>query len=150
VFVAQAMRFAHGGDDALVVVAQLSQHVLRLDVIGVVVGQPLLARYVADRAQRVTADLAHPFGDHVGGGEDLVGLFVEQQMIVAEMRPADVPVEVLGLEIEREAVRQDGVERTGNVLTGVGAQIGRRLQARRAVVSRSGFAGAHGNSPRWR
>ena len=37
----------------------------------------------------------------------LLGLLVEQQMIVAEMRTADVPVEVLGLHIEREGVGQD-------------------------------------------
>jgi hypothetical protein len=40
-------------------------------------------------------------------------------MIIAEMRPADVPVEILGLEVEREAVRQDGIERAGDVLAGV-------------------------------
>ena len=56
-------------------------------------------------------------------------------MIVAEMRPADVPVEILGLEIERENVGQQGVERAGDVLDGVGAEIGRRLQARRALCA---------------
>ena len=46
-----------------------------------------------------------------------VGLLVEQQMVVAEVRPADVPVEILGLEIERKAVGQDAVQRLGNVAT---------------------------------
>jgi len=31
--------------------------------------------------------LADPLGDVVGNGKDLVGLFVQQQMIVAEMGP---------------------------------------------------------------
>ncbi len=58
----------------------------------------------------------------------LGGLFVEQQMVVAEMRPADVPVEILGLEIERERIRQHAVERAGDVANGVGRQIGGRVQ----------------------
>ena len=41
---------------------------------------------VADRAQRDAADLAHALGELVGGGEDLLGLLVEQQMVVAEVR----------------------------------------------------------------
>ncbi len=58
-----------------------------------------------------------------------VGLLVEQQMVVAEMRAADVPVEILGLHIERKGVGQQAVERRGNLLDGVVRQIGRRIQA---------------------
>ena len=58
--------------------------------------------------QRGAADLADPLGHVVGVGQDVRGLLVEQQMVVAEMRPADVPVEILGLQIERVAVGQDG------------------------------------------
>ena len=48
-------------------------------------------------------------------------------MIVAEMRSAHVPVEVLGLQVEGEDVRQDDVHRSGDVS-------GRpRLQVRRGV-----------------
>ena len=59
---------------------------------------------------RLAADLADTLGDRVGDAEDLVGLLVEDQMVVAEMRAADVPVEVLGLEIEGEDVGKQQVE----------------------------------------
>ena len=41
------------------------------------------------------AHLAHAFRKHVGHREDLVGLLVEHQMVVAKVWPAHVPVEVL-------------------------------------------------------
>ena len=61
-----------------------------VDEVGVVVVDALQARDVADRAERGAADLAHALGDVVGHGEDLVGLLVEQQVVVAEVRPADM------------------------------------------------------------
>ena len=39
---------------------------------------------MADRAQRRAADLANTLGNVVGGGEDLLRLLVQQQMVVAE------------------------------------------------------------------
>ena len=44
-------------------------------------------------------------------GVELVGLLVEQQVVVAEMRPRDVPVEVLGLQVQREHVGEQQVQR---------------------------------------
>ena len=35
-----------------------------------------------------------------------VGLLVQHQVVVAEMRAADMPMEILGLEIERKAGRR--------------------------------------------
>ena len=68
-------------------------------------------------------------------------------MVVAEVRPADVPVEILGLEIERKRRRQDGVELFGNLADGVRRQIGRRIEWRgglAACVEGSDFAhGCH-------
>ena len=43
VLVADIVRLAHRRNNALIVVAQFRQHVLRLDVGGSVIGQPLLA-----------------------------------------------------------------------------------------------------------
>ena len=93
-----------------------------------------MARDIADRAQSRLSDFADALGDDVGRGEDLVGLLVEQQVVVAEMRAADVPVEILGLEVERKGVGQDAVDGTGNVLGGIGAQIGRSRKARRGAA----------------
>src|SRR4029079_19671633 len=119
--VADVVRFAHRRNDALIVVAQFRQHVLRLDVGGIVIGQPLLARNIADRAQSWLSDFADTLGENVGRGKDLLGLLVEQQVVVAEMWSTDVPVEILGLEIKDVGVGQDAVEGSGDVFGGIGA-----------------------------
>ena len=65
-------------------------------------------------------------------------------MVVAEMRPTDVPVEILGLEIKRKGVGQDAVEGTGDVLGGIGAQISGSGKARRGAA---GSGVIHGGCP---
>jgi hypothetical protein len=85
-------------------------------------------RDVADGAQRGAADLAHALGDVVRGRQDLLGLLVEHLVVVAEVRPRHVPVEVLGLEIEREHVGQQRRERARQIGGGVGGQGGGRIQ----------------------
>src|SRR5215472_7959768 len=130
VFVAEFMRLAQEAGEALVVVGKLGQHVLRCDKLRVVVEQALQSADIADRAQRGTADLARALCDVVGHREDLLGLLVEQQMIVAEMRSRHVPVKILGLQIEREGVGEQRPKCCGNVLDRVGAELGRRLQFR--------------------
>src|SRR5579871_3219282 len=92
--VAEIMGLAHCSNQPLVVFAQLGQHVLRRDVVGVVVGDALDAIDLADRAQRTAADLAGALGDVIGHGEDLLGLLIEQQVIVAKMRTGHMPVKV--------------------------------------------------------
>ena len=73
---------------------------------------------------RPGAQLAHPLGQLVDGGEDLRRLFVEQQMIVAEMRARDMPVEILGLGVEGIGVGHQPVQRFGDFGNGVAGQIG--------------------------
>ena len=124
--VGDLMEDAHVLEQLLVVVAQLGQHVGRRYVLGVVVEHALQALDVADRLDGRGAELAHPLGDDVGHGVDLGRLVVEQQMVVAEMRARDVPVEILGLEIERDHVGQQDVEAARHVLAGVGAKVVRR------------------------
>src|SRR3954469_26050507 len=83
---AQLMGLKHARREGLVVVPQLGQHVERVDVIGVVVENPLKPRDMADRPKGGAADLAHALGDLVRGGEDLLRLFVEHQVVVAKVR----------------------------------------------------------------
>src|SRR5262249_18950500 len=64
---------------------------------GHVIQDALLPVDVAKRAQGHAADFPHTLGDGVGGGEYLIALIVEQQVIVAEVRPGRVPAEVLRL-----------------------------------------------------
>ena len=64
--------------------------------------------------KRQAADLADSLGNRVGHPEELIGLLIEQQLVVAKMRSAHVPVEILGLHIQREDIREDGVQRGGH------------------------------------
>ncbi|MNV93019.1 hypothetical protein D3C71_1876650 [compost metagenome] len=59
-----------------------------------------------DRTQRRAANLADAFRDGVRHGEELIALFIKQQVVIAEVRPAYVPVEILGFQIQREHVGQ--------------------------------------------
>src|SRR5687767_8164509 len=57
------------------------------------------------------ADLAHPLRDRIRYGEDLIALLIKQEMVIAEIRSAHVPMEILGLEIQSENIGQQRVER---------------------------------------
>ena len=95
---------AHMLDLRLVVVHQLEQHVDRRHVVLVVVLDPLQLGDMPDRPDGGAADPAHPFGQNVDAVFQLAGLLVEQKVVVAEMRSAHVPMEILGLQIKREGV----------------------------------------------
>ncbi len=75
-------------------------------------------------------DLADAFGDRVGHGVELLGLLVQQQVIVAEMRAAHVPVEILGFEVQSEHIREDAVHTRRDILRGFRAEIGGSNQGR--------------------
>jgi len=49
-------------------------------------------------------------------------------MVVAEMRSTDVPMEVLGLQVEREGRGEDFIELGGNLVDGIRRKIGRRIK----------------------
>src|SRR5262249_20977026 len=75
-------------------------------------------------------------GYGIGDRVDLVGLLIEKQMVIAEMRPADVPMKVLGLEIERKYVGQQSIQRPTDVLRRVRAEVGWCRQRRFAELRR--------------
>src|SRR5262249_15590345 len=70
------------------------------------------------------ADLPHALRNRIGHRKDLFCLLVEQQVVVAEMRSAHVPVKVLGLDVEREHVRERAVQRRGEITHRVRLQAG--------------------------
>jgi hypothetical protein len=86
VLIANTVGLSHGVAELPVVVAQLGQHVTRRDVICVVIQNSLQALDVAGRMQCSVAELTHAFGDRIGRSEDLVGLLVEQKVIVPKVR----------------------------------------------------------------
>jgi hypothetical protein len=54
---------------------------------------------MADGTQRGAADLAYPLGNGIGRRKNLLALLVQQQVVIPEMRPGHMPMEVLGLQV---------------------------------------------------
>jgi hypothetical protein len=65
---------------------------------------------MADAADGRAADAANALGHDVDGGKNGIGLLVEEQVIVAEVRTGEVPVEVLRLDVERERIGDERVD----------------------------------------
>src|SRR5690348_13470068 len=63
-----------------------------------------MLRNVADGVQCRATNLESTFSDIVGHREDLFGVFIEQEVVIAKMAASHVPVEVLGFQIEREHI----------------------------------------------
>ena len=53
-------------------------------------------------------------------------MFVEQQVIVAEVRPRYMPMEVLGLQVKRKEICEQCIERARDVSRRLCAEDGRR------------------------
>src|SRR5262245_28914790 len=69
VLVANIVNLAQTGCERLVVIAQFSQHVQGLDILGIVVLDALKPADVANRLDRGPADLADSLGDGIGHGQ---------------------------------------------------------------------------------
>ncbi len=109
-------------DQGLVVGVEFEQHVARRHEFLVVVVDSLQAGDVPDGADGGAADFAHALCDVVADREDLRALFIEQQVIVAEMRTAHVPVEILRFEVKRKDIGQNRVQNAGKILHILGAE----------------------------
>jgi hypothetical protein len=118
---------ADGVHERGVVVAQGLDHGERIDAGAVVVLDRGLGGHRADRGERIAPVLAHAFAHDVGQGKDFGGLFVEQQVQIAELRPGHVPVEVLGLEVKREVIGEKTVQAVDQGLLCVVARHGNFL-----------------------
>jgi len=70
-------------------------------------------------------------GDCVGGSDDLIGLFVQQEAI-PKVRPGHVPVKILRFQVQPEHVRKQNIERTGKFLNCVRLEVRGRLERRGA------------------
>ena len=58
----------------------------------------------------------------IGHGEKLITLLIKQQMVIPKVRATHVPVEVLGLEAERERIGEQPVEGGSHVASTALAQ----------------------------
>jgi len=101
--------------------AQFFQHVGGSDAGLIVVAHTLASCDMTNRSDRGAAHLSDPLGDRVRRRENLRALLVQQQMIIAEMRPRTCPMKVLRLDVEGEHVRKSRVrdaERAQNGIVG--------------------------------
>ncbi len=110
-FVADVVRFAEARCERFVVVRQLGEHVQWLDVFSIVIEHSLSTRDLSDRMQRESADLPNAFRDDVSHGEELLGVFIEKQMIIAEVMPAHMPVKIFRFQVQGEHICKNGVHR---------------------------------------
>ena len=109
-FFADFMRGAQESGKLAVVGMKLSNHVLRADGFLTVIFEALVLRDVANGVKRSAAELARALGNIVGHGKDLVGVLIEQEMIIPEVTPRHVPVKILRLDIEGENIGEQRSE----------------------------------------
>src|SRR5580698_807367 len=138
VLIANVVGFAQTAHQVFVVFTQLGEHVVGLNVVGVVVLDSLQASDMSDRANRRLAELADALGNRIAHGEDLVALLIQQQVIVAEVRAAHVPMEILGLEVQGEDIGQDGVHRARDIFSGALLQIRGGIQGSHLTAFKGG------------
>src|SRR5216684_3844729 len=123
VLFAQLVRGTQVSRQLLIVSAKLGQHVLRGHAFSVIVLQALMLRDIADRPDRSSADFARPLSDVVGHREDSSTVLIEQEVVIAEVPAAHVPVEVLRLDVEREHVGEQFMKLASNLHHGVAAEV---------------------------
>jgi len=104
------MRRAQALHKGLVVGVEFLQHLGWAHKLLVVVRNSLQPGNVSYRVDGYAADLANAFGYGIGNVEYLGCMFVEKQVVVAEMLPIHVPVKVLGLEVEGKGVGNKRVQ----------------------------------------
>ena len=68
-------------------------------------------------------------------------MVVEKQMEIAEVNSADVPVEVLGLQVHAENIRQQGIEGLRDVRYHLSVEVGRRVEGSISTSDQLCFGG---------
>ena len=91
-----------------IISVKLGQHFFWGDEFGIVVFQRLVARDVADRTECSSAKFTRALRDLVGHGEELVGVIIQHQVVIAKVASSHVPVKVLRLHVEGEDVGEQG------------------------------------------
>src|SRR3546814_12571531 len=106
-FLCGAQRF----DELQIVFTKFSEHVLRRHIFSVVVLNGLTPRYVANRPKRRVAGLADSLSYEISLGQNLRGMIIQHQVIVAKMRPFNVPVKILVLQVSSVTHGQNPVKK---------------------------------------
>src|SRR5580693_4603742 len=93
--------------------------------------------------QGVSPKLAGSLGDIIAHSENLLGLFVKKQMIIAEMATAHMPMEILRFQIKRKHIGKQTAEIAGDFFDTVTRKIGRRLEIADSVLAGTNCLLAH-------
>src|SRR5438876_5471614 len=106
---------------------------------------------MADTADSRAAYTAYTLSHDIDGRKNRIGLLVEEQVIVAEVRTGEVPVEVLRLDVECERIGDERVDGLRHSLRLLRYQVSHRRQQRgcreRLDVCFRCLSGCHGFTP---
>src|SRR4029077_3489856 len=83
-----------------VIVPKFGNHLPGKETPVVGIFDPAMTGDVPDTSQRIPANLARTFSNVIRHDKDLFGVFIKQQMVIAEVPSSDVPVEPLGLHVK--------------------------------------------------
>src|SRR3989442_9268452 len=96
--------------DVSIVRQEAVDHLLGKHELFIVVLERLQLGDVRDAPYRRATDPSHPLRQDIDGAEDRVGLLVEQQVVIAEVRAGHMPVKVLRLDVQGKRVRDQAVD----------------------------------------
>src|SRR5436190_20844621 len=101
-----------------------------------IIGHTLSARDMSDLSQGKSSDLSYSLRYWFSHREKLVVVFIQQQLVIAKVRTAHVPVKIFGFHIEREHVGQNSVHGPRDVFGGRTCEISRCRQWSSAFVQK--------------
>jgi hypothetical protein len=110
VFVADFVGPPQESREFAVVGAKIGEHFVRREGFFVIVFETLVPGNIADGTERCGAELAGTLGDVVGHGEDLIGVLVEQEMVIAKISAGHVPMEIFCFHVEGKRVGEQMTE----------------------------------------
>src|SRR5215510_7306026 len=141
VLVAHLDRVALLLGDVTVVLDQARDHLLGRHALLVVIANGLKLADMRDAPDGRSADLSYTLGEQVDRAEDGLGMLIEQQVIVAEVRSVDMPVKVFQLDVHGKGIGNQRIDSGGDGLDLLVLQVGRR----REWLGRSGLYRTYGH-----
>jgi hypothetical protein len=73
-------------------------------------------------------------GNVVGHGEDLIAVLVEEEVVVAKVWAAHVPVEIFGFDVKRKGIGEQPTELGGNLVDALTDEVSRDFVGRALAI----------------
>jgi hypothetical protein len=102
--IANFMRGPKESHELQVVRAQFLQHFLGRDTFIIVVFKALVPGDIADGPEAFASSFARAFRNSVRHRKNLIGVLIQQKVIVTEMAACHMPVKIFRLHIENENI----------------------------------------------